>query len=104
MVDEDNKLIDFYRYGDDYAVPWPYDTDMGAVMETIEKIVFEAHSSCHFEAGGYAFSTCDGWVFSMLDDQKNSTSGNGKTMLEAAYNALVKFVKNENERNKGEDL
>jgi len=99
MVEEDNALIDFYRYGDNYAIPWPYDEDMEAVMQTIEKIVKDNKSSCSFQAASYgAFSTADGWVFNMLEDQVNAVSGTGNNMLIAAYNALLKFIKNENRK------
>ena len=95
--DKENQMIDEYRYGkDNFAIIWPYDVDMEALMEVVEKIVKENQSSCLFSAASYgAFSTTDGWTFDMLNDQTNAVQGTGATMLQACYNGVIKYITNE---------
>lgn len=100
---DNDKLITEFIYGDDYAYVIPYDVSLEDTLEAMGNIVEENSSQMVIEAASYgAFSTSDGWICGFLSDQTNGTDGTGPTMLEACYNALLKYVKNEQEKSKKE--
>lgn len=93
---EDNELIDIYRYGENgYAVVWPYDVDMEAIMVVIEKIVDETSSEVFIEANKYgAFSTNpEGFTCRLNISKDKGFEAFGLTMREACYNCLIKYIK-----------
>lgn len=97
-ADKDNEMIDKYRYGEDgYAVIWPYDVDMEAIMYVIEKIQRDNEVSCNIDFKSYTFGTADGWTCDV-----GNTQGTGGSMRDACYNAIVKFITNENKEENSE--
>lgn len=94
-IDKECEMLDKYRYGDgNYFVIWPYDVDIEAQMGIVEKIVKEGHSF-HINYNSYIYGTKPGWTVDLGEFQ-----GTGPEMRDACYNALIKFVKNEQKESK----
>lgn len=68
------------------------------LMPVVIKMVTMYHSQCMFEHPGYT-NIDSKWKFHFeaLNDCKCVTNGDGETMLESTYKAIVKFVKWYNE-------
>jgi len=90
-ADKDNELIDKYRYGvDGYAVIWPYDVDMEALMFVVQKIIMEDGYSFTLNYESYVYGTTMGWTADLGYYQ-----GTGIDPLGATYNAVMKYINNE---------
>ena len=99
MPKDYDLIITKFIHGDDYTYTYPYSVSLEDTLQAMGDIVKENSSQMSIEAASYgAFSTADGWVVSFLSDQTNGANGTGPTMLEACFNALLKYVENEKER------
>jgi hypothetical protein len=66
------------------------------LMPVVEKIIRQHESSCYFCAPGYLSSSPDMFHFGMLDDTNVTETSEGNSMIEAAWRAVVSFIKSFN--------
>jgi hypothetical protein len=71
-----------------------YHTSWDWLMPVIEKILAMYDSQCSFEHPKYLnIDNKHRFSFNLIDDCRGSQSGEGNTLIEASYNAVVKFIK-----------
>ena len=94
---KDNVMLLEYFYGDDYTYETPYDISLEDTMNAIGKLIEFEQVTCTINKTSHKYGTGMSWTCEL-----DNLQSNGITMLEACYNALVKYVKNEKEKENSE--